>query len=121
MTEGVFDYHTCDCKYGWFNNTMGVYWPPGVRCKPECQYPWITDLVNEVCICDEVNGYYLTYDNGEPWCRLDCPLFTGDPYKITNDNEHCWWCLPGMSLNTTDNLCWRDCYNEGIFYVYGGI
>ena len=38
---------------------MSTYYAEGVRCKPYCPYPYITDEVNEVCVCDQVNGYYL--------------------------------------------------------------
>jgi hypothetical protein len=38
---------------------MGLDYTEGVRCKPECTYPMITDEVNEVCVCDEFNGYYF--------------------------------------------------------------
>jgi hypothetical protein len=36
---------------------MGFDYTEGVRCKPECTYPMITDEVNEVCICEE--HYYI--------------------------------------------------------------
>jgi hypothetical protein len=38
---------------------MGNFYSEGVRCKPNCVYPYITDEVNEVCICDKDNGYYV--------------------------------------------------------------
>jgi len=52
------DYHTCYCENGWYNNTMGNFYSEGVRCKPNCDYPAITDEVNEVCVCDEAMGYF---------------------------------------------------------------
>jgi hypothetical protein len=117
-----YDYHICECVDDWFNNTGGEYYPEGVRCKPPCVYPWITDYENEVCICDESHGYYLVTDYwGVDSCPLDCPRFTGDPYKIPNEEGlNCTRCQPGMSWNTTDNLCWRDCWEEGEF-TYGGL
>jgi hypothetical protein len=36
---------------------MGFDYTEGVRCKPDCNYPMITDEVNEVCICEE--HYYI--------------------------------------------------------------
>jgi hypothetical protein len=52
----------CSCKNGWYNNTMGNFYSEGVRCKPNCQYPYITDETNEVCICDQDKGYYLMFN-----------------------------------------------------------
>jgi hypothetical protein len=99
---------------------MGNDYPEGVRCKPDCNYPMITDEVNEVCVCDDSNGYYydaeFSFDEG---CRLDCPEFTGDLYRTTGDNVNCDSCETGYNLNTTDNFCWYDCYASGLFTVEG--
>ena len=54
---------------------MGNFYDEGVRCKPFCNYPMITDEVNEVCVCDEANFYFFN-----PF------LLTGDIYRYTNDN-----------------------------------
>ena len=48
---------------------MGNFYSEGVRCKPYCPYPYITDEVNEVCICDQVNGYYLMFNS---WTLYSC-------------------------------------------------
>jgi hypothetical protein len=48
-------------------------------------------------------------------CGLDCPVFTGDRYKRTTDNENCI-CDFGMSLNDTDGYCWRDCASNVIYH-----
>lgn len=45
----------------------------------------ITDEVNEVCVCDESNFYFGSYD----LCLLDCITMTGDIFSETIDNLNC--------------------------------
>jgi len=69
---------------------MSQFYSEGVRCKPSCIFPWVTDLIGEVCVCDASSGY--VYDPTYPidsGCRLDCPQYTGDNYRVSYDNRIC--------------------------------
>lgn len=80
----------------------------------------ITDEVNEICVCDEFNGYfYNPFYGADEGCELDCAILTGDSYRVTNDNINCDACAQFMSLNTTDNYCWYDCELDGVFTIEG--